>query len=144
MEKPESLVAKTASRAHAALLADLRILETAVNAQPAPAVAELRAYLSTTRIDLAEHFRTQEHDGDMDTIQTQQPRLAPAIHQLADEHHELTHGLDTLIAEAAAARTLNAALCTKVRDWIGRVRRHEIHEVDFIQDAFDRDIGVKD
>jgi hypothetical protein len=142
MENTESQVAKSASRAYAALVCDLRTLERAARANP-PA-AELHAYLCTTRSDLAEYFRSPEETGDIEAIQDQQPRLAPAIDRLVEEHRELTQALDALIAECAAARTLTEALRSKVRDWIGQARRVETHEVDFIQDAVDRDIGIKD
>jgi hypothetical protein len=144
MATKESAVAETLNRAHAALLEDLQKLDDAASARADLCLAELRSCLGVTRTHIAEHFRVEEQDGYMDTVQRQQPRLTWTIHQLAVEHGELTHSLDALIAEATTATMLGDALREKVREWIGRLRLHEIRETDFVQDAVNLDIGVKD
>jgi hypothetical protein len=141
MEKTPS---QPLTRAHAALLEDLRKLELALNANPPPVMAELRIRLVATRDNMVEHFRAQEQNSSMESIERQQPYLETAIHRLADEHRSLAASLDALIREATRAAALAATLRDQLRAWIGQVRRHEAHEVDFIQDAIDLDIGTKD
>jgi len=144
MEKTETSVAQPLSRVHAALLEDLRRLEDVARGNTDQILAALRACLGAARRDIAEHFRAQEQSGYLDTIQKQQPRLAPAIHRLAEEHRQLTQALEALMGEAAVATVLGDGLRAQIHDWIGRVRRHEAaHETDFIQEAFGRDIGVE-
>lgn len=143
MKRP-SPVAAPLSPAHAALLADLRKVEEVLRANHATDQAAVRVCLDSTRKDMVEHFRAQEQHSSMDTIQRQQPYLATAIHRLAEDHRVLRESLDALIAEVAATPALDEALTDRIRAWIGRVRRHEAREIDFLQDAVDQDIGEKD
>jgi hypothetical protein len=141
MDRTES---QPLTRAHAALLEDLHKLEQALSAASPPNMPEFCACLAATRTDVTEHFRAQEQCSFMDTVQRQQPHLEPAIHRLAAEHRELTASLDALLNEVVVSGTLGNGLRGKLTDWIERVRRHEAHEVDFIQDVVDCDIGTKD
>jgi hypothetical protein len=93
---------------------------------------------------LTEHFGYEEQKGYMDVVRKREPRLERAIQQLAEEHGQLRQSLDGLIGQAGTATGLNDNLRELIREWIERVRRHEIRENDLVQDAFNLDIGAED
>jgi hypothetical protein len=144
MRKTESSVSEALSRAHAALLEDLRKLEVAVQPSSQEELAELRARLSTTSKHITEHFRFEEQNGYMDIVRKREPRLERSIQQLAEEHRRLRQSLDMLVGELGAATNLNDAFREGVRQWIEQVRQHETRENDLVQDAFNMDIGAED
>jgi hypothetical protein len=142
MQNNRLLVAEALSRAHAALLDDLRKLEEAASSPEG--LPALRARLDATQAHLAEHFRFEEQNGYMDAVRKREPRLERAVEQLADEHRQLARSLGALIENARSASGLDAALGEEVRGWVGLVRQHETREIDLIQDAFNLDIGAED
>jgi predicted PilT family ATPase len=144
MGTTETSVAETLTRAHEALLEDLRKLAEAVRPASTEGLAELRARLDATRGHIAEHFRFEEQNGYMDAVRKREPRLERTIQQLADEHRELLQSLDAVIEEARAAPGLDGTLREEVRQWGEAVRRHEVRENDLVQDAFNLDIGAED
>ena len=144
MERTENSVTKALGRAHKALLADLRDLERAVSPTSGEAHVELRTRLERARAHLTEHFGYEEQKGYMDVVRKREPRLERAIQQLAEEHGQLRQSLDGLIGQAGTATGLNDNLRELIREWIERVRRHEIRENDLVQDAFNLDIGAED
>jgi hypothetical protein len=140
----EDSFAKALGQAHRVLLADLRDLEQGVSPSSGEPQEELRARLGRTRAHLTEHFRYEEQNGYMDVVRKREPRLERAIQQLAEEHGQLKESLDALSGQAWAATSMNDKLRQEIRDWIERVRRHEIRENDLVQDAFNLDIGAED
>ena len=144
MKKTRTPVSKTLSHVHAALLEDLQKLEEAVSPRTRKSPTELSAGLRAARAHIARHFRFEEQNGYMDAVRKRQPRLERAIQQLADEHGQLKQSLDALLGEAKSAISLDDAFRERIRQWIERVRQHEMRENDLVQDAFDLDIGVKD
>jgi hypothetical protein len=80
----------------------------------------------------------------MDVVRTREPRLERTIQQLAREHRQLAQSLEALIAQARAATDLHDRLQVAVREWVERVRQHEMRENNLVQDAFDLDIGAED
>ena len=137
-------VAEALGRAHEALLADLRELERAADPSSGEGLVGLRARLGKARAHLTEHFRFEEENGYMDAVRAREPRLERTIQHLAEEHSQLKRSLDALIGEASAATNLSDTLRDEIREWIDCVRRHEVHENDLVQDAFDLDIGAED
>jgi len=144
MERPATTNVEALGRAHAALLEDLRNLKAAIRPSAGEKVADLRARLRATQTHVTEHFRFEEQNGYLDAVQKREPRLERTIHQLADEHRQLAHSLELLLDHAGVSATLDEPLREEVREWIKRVRRHESHENDVIQDAFNLDIGAED
>jgi len=144
VERTENAVAESLGRAHVALLSDFRELEKAVGPSSREGLAELRARLDAVQAHITQHFRFEEQNGYMDAVRKRKPRLERTIQQLAEEHEQLRQSLDGLIGQARAARSLSDTLREKVPEWIEHVRRHEIHENDLIQDAFNLDIGAED
>jgi hypothetical protein len=142
--RKEIAVAESLSKAHAALLADLRELEQAVHPSSGESLAELRARLGEVRADITKHFRFEEQNGYMDVVRKREPRLERNIQQLADEHRLLAGTLDGLVRKSGAVSKLGETLRQEVRAWIERVRQHEARENDLIQDAFNLDIGTED
>jgi hypothetical protein len=142
--RTDNSVAETLKQGHVTLLADLRELEQAIRPSSRKSLAELRAQLGAARAHLTEHFRFEEQNGYMDAVREREPRLERTIHQLAEEHVQLRQSLDALIGEAGAATGLSDTLREEVREWIERVRRHEMRENDLIQDAFNLDLGAED
>jgi hypothetical protein len=140
----ESTIAEALSRAHAALLEDLRKLEEAAGSGSSEGLADFRARLGEAQTHITEHFRFEEQNGYMEAVKKREPRLERTIRQLADEHGQLREALDALIEEAKAATSLGDPLREEVRNWIKRVRHHEIRENDLVQDAFDLDISAED
>jgi hypothetical protein len=104
----------------------------------------LRVHLDATQAHVMGHFRFEEQDGYMDTLRKREPRLDRAIAQLAEEHRQLAQSLNELIKEAALASDISVSLRQQIRGWIERVRQHEIRENEFVQDAFNLDIGPED
>src|SRR5262249_7353893 len=88
MERAEPSIAESLTRAHAALLEDLRKLAEATRPPTSEELAELRARLGATRAHLAEHFRFEEQNGYMDVVRKREPRLERTIQQLAGEHRQ--------------------------------------------------------
>jgi predicted nucleic acid-binding Zn-ribbon protein len=144
VERTENSVTEALNQAHVALLADLRELEQAVRSCSGEGLAELRARLGAAHAHITEHFRFEEQNGYMDAVTKREPRLERTIQQLAEEHGQLRQSLDALIGKARAATSLSDTLREEVREWIERVRRHEIRENDHVRDAFNLDIGVED
>jgi ElaB/YqjD/DUF883 family membrane-anchored ribosome-binding protein len=144
MEKTETFVAEALRRVHVRLLDRLQELDDAASASSREAMEELRTRLEATLEHIAEHFLFEERNGYMDAVREREPRLERTIQHLADEHGHLTRGLDSLIAEAGAAPTLDEAFRAKVRAWIRQVRQHEARENEVVQDAFGSDIAAED
>jgi hypothetical protein len=144
MERREGTVTEALSRAHAALLEDLRQLEEAVRPAVGEGLAELRARLGATQAHILEHFRFEEQNGYMDAVRQREPRLERAVQELAEEHRRLAQSLDALIRKARAARGLGETVREAVRGWVDSVRRHEARENDLVQEAFSVDIGAED
>jgi hypothetical protein len=144
VERTENSVAEALGQAHVALLADLRNLEQAVRPSSGEGLENLRARLGAAHAHITKHFRFEEQNGYMDAVRKREPRLERAIHELAEEHGQLRQSLDALTGKARAATTLSDTLREEVREWIERVRLHEIRENDLIQDAFNLDIGAED
>ena len=88
--------------------------------------------------------RGEEQNGYMDAMRKREPRLERTIEQLAAEHGQLKQSLDALVREAGAATSLSGTLQNEIREWVERVRQHEIRENDLVQDAFNLDIGAED
>jgi hypothetical protein len=137
-------VAEALGRAHTALLDDLRWLEEAACPPPGDGPSELETRLAATQGHVTDHFRFEEQDGYMDALRTSQPHLERAIGQLAEEHRDLAAALAALLEQAREVRHLHGKASAAVREWIGRVRRHEARENQLVQEAFNRDIGTDD
>jgi hypothetical protein len=131
-------------RAHVALLEDLRRLEQAVDPSSGGNLLDLRARLAATYSHVTEHFRFEEENGYLDAASKREPRLERTIRQLAEEHRQLTQSLDALVREAQLTTSLDDAFRERVREWLRHVRRHEHRENEFVQDAFNLDIGPED
>jgi hemerythrin len=144
MERTESSVAEALRQAHLALLADLRELELAEPPSSGDGLAELRAQLGEVHAHITEHFRFEEQNGYMDALRKREPRFERAIEQLAEEHRQLRQSLESLIRQSTAAASLDQTLREQIRQWIKRVRQHEVRENDLVQDVFDLDIGTND
>jgi hypothetical protein len=142
--RTENSVAEALSRAHAALLEDLRKLEETDLPGSGEGLAELRARLDATRAHLTEHFRFEEQNGYMDAVREREPRLERTVQQLAEEHRQLAQSLAALIEEARVAASVGAKLREEVREWARRVRQHEMRENELVQDAFNLDIAPED
>lgn len=144
MERTEASVAEALSRAHGALLADLRKLEEAVRPSSEEGLTELSARLGATRAHITEHFRFEEQNGYMDTVRKREPRLERIIEQLAEEHRQLAQSLDAIIEQARAVTSRIDTIREEVRGWVERVRQHETRENHLVQDAFNLDISAED
>jgi hypothetical protein len=144
MAKTANPGAEAFGRAHAALERDLRKLEEAVGSSSGMSPAEVVARLGATQTHVREHFCFEEQDGYMDTIRQREPRLERAIQHLVEEHRQLAQSLEALLGEARTAPSLHEAFRDKVRTWVGRLRGHEAHEIDLVQEAFNWDIGAED
>jgi len=144
MKSTGTTVAEELSRAHKALLEDLRKLEEAASPTAGEGLAGLRGRLDATRTHIGEHFRFEEENGYLDVVSKREPRLDRAIQQLIEEHRQLAQSLDRILGEAKAAMGLEDALREEVQGWVKRVRQHEAREDNLIQDAFNLDIGAED
>lgn len=144
MARTETRVAEALGRAHTALLEDLRKMDEAVHPTAGEGLAELRARLDATRRHITEHFRFEEQNGYMDAVRKREPRFERSIDQLAEEHRRLAQSLDALIGEAKAATSPTDVLREQAREWVGRVRQHEVRENDLVQNAFNLDMGPED
>jgi hypothetical protein len=141
VETPET---KALSRAHAGLFQRLREVDETARPTSAAGPAQVFLLLRELNAELTEHFRVEQQSGYTDALLEQQPRLEHAIARLREEHRELAQSLEALITQAAAAISLDGGLRERIRDWVKRVRQHEIRENDLVQDAFNVDIGAED
>lgn len=139
----DALTTAVLGRAHAALDCDLRRL-TALARKTPPTPDELRDGLEATQAHIAEHFRLEEENGHLESVRQRDPRLGRSIDQLAEDHRQLTRGLDTLVGQARAAVQADEALCAGVRAWVRDLRQHEQRENALVQDAYNLDIGAED
>jgi hypothetical protein len=144
MKNSSATVAKTMKQAHAALLKDLGKLEAAARPGSAAGLAGLREQLGATLTDVTAHFRFEEQGGYLDGVRKREPRLEHVAQQLAEEHGRLTQSLQALVREAQEATALTDGLGEKVREWVARLRHHEAHENEVVQDAFNTDLGADD
>ena len=144
MEKLPPSLAEAMSRAHVALLEDLRALEGASRQESGEGLTGLRDRLAATLNHVAAHFRFEEENGYMDVVRTREPRLEHAVQQLGEEHRQLKQSLEALLGEARTATVLAPALGEKVRGWLGQIRRHEARENEVVQNAFNMDLGAED
>lgn len=144
MKTTETSGADELRQAHAALLQDLRSLDEAVRPTTGEGLAQLLERLGATRTHISAHFRFEEQNGYMDVVRKREPRLERAIQHLIVEHQQITQTLDALVEQAMAMASPTATFREKARGWIERVRRHEAHENDLIQDAFNLVIGGED
>jgi hypothetical protein len=144
MTRSANAIADDVFRAHVALLGDLQDLEDAVSPTSRADVGVVAAALAAAREHVKAHFRFEEEDGYMEALRRREPHLERAIHQLAEEHHELAGSLDALVAEARAAPRLDDGLRERIRAWTTSLRQHEARENALVQDAFNRDVGPED
>ncbi len=144
MKNTETAVAEALNRAHASLLKDLQQLEETVRPGSPHGLETLRARLDAIRAHLAEHFRFEEENGYMNVVRQREPRLDHAVQRLAEEHRELAQSLAVLVGEANTVGKLDGAFRDKVHHWLQRVRQHEWHENDLIQDALIVDVSAED
>jgi hypothetical protein len=137
-------IAEALNRAHVALRKDLGKLEETVGPASREGVAELRVRLAATRTHITEHFRFEEENGYLEIVRKREPRLERAVQRLEEEHRQLARSLEGIVEEARTAPWLDEWLRGKVRAWLEQLRRHEDHENDVVQDAFNLDIGAED
>jgi hypothetical protein len=136
METSDKEFAGALHHAHAELLRDLRQLEEAVHSGSSEGPTELGARLEKVRAHLADHFRFEEQDGYMAPILKEEPRFAPLVQELLDEHGQLAQTVDALLQEVRAARSLQDAMRESVRAWVKRVRQHESRENSLVQEVY--------
>jgi hypothetical protein len=144
MDARHASVAESLSRAHQALLRDLRRLQDMVRPDSNVSLAELRNCLGATYTHVCEHFRLEEMNGYMEELVKDQPRLQRIVEQLGEDHRALRQSLDALHGEAIVASHVDNALREKVRCWIDRLMQHETRENDLIQEAVDSDFAAQD
>lgn len=144
MKLKEKAITEGLCRAHESLLEDLRRLELAVGPASGESLTELRRRLAATRTHITKHFRYEEENGYMDVVRKREPRLVRTVEHLAEEHRQLSQGLDEILAEVQQATSLSDAVREKVRLWVRHVGEHELRENDLVQDAFNQDIGAED
>jgi hypothetical protein len=133
--------AEALSRAHKALLENLRSLEDSVGPASPEGAAELVARLGALHSQISEHFRFEEQNGYMEVVKKREPRLEHRIAQLGAEHRQLLGLLDALVSRA---RRPDPGLRSDVKNWVESVRQHEVRENELVQDAFNFDIGTED
>lgn len=137
-------MAETLGKAHMAFLEDMRKLEDAARSTNAGSLGELQSHLAATQLHLKEHFRFEEENGYLDTVRKREPRLERSIEHLAEEHRDLSRSLDALVMKASTCTSLEEEMRGCVREWIKRVKNHEIRENELVQDAFNLDLGAED
>jgi hypothetical protein len=126
-------------RTHAALHEDLEGLKDAL-----ASVAAVQRCLAELRSHVADHFRQEEQGGYMAAVLARQPHKERAVQQLLAEHRQLAEALDGLLAEVAAAETVDDGFRGRVWAWAERLRHHEAEENVLVEDAFNRDVGPTD
>jgi hypothetical protein len=131
-------------QAHLALLRDLGALRETARRPSADGLGELTRRLHALRELVAEHFRLEEQDGYLEAALAREPFAARVADELRQEHCALTAELDALSADAAACKNQVEALRTRAREWVARVRQHEVRENCLVQDAFNLDLAAED
>jgi hypothetical protein len=143
MKKPR-VAEEAMGRAHASLLDDLRKIERTFCRDSPASPAQARNELLAARALVGEHFRFEEQSGWKDEILRREPRFGHALRRLVEEHNQLKKSLEILIEEAREVETFDETLREKVRHWLDRVREHEAHEDEVLEESFVEDLGAGD
>jgi hypothetical protein len=144
MSRTETHVVNSLKQAHQALQDDLRKLEAAARSTSANAGEELRACVSATRAVVKGHFQLEEQGGYMDAVRKRQPRFERVVHELGEEHRQLTQSVEELLGQTDQAAAASDAFRERVLAWVQRIRQHEAREIDIIQEAYNLDIAAED
>src|SRR5262249_20673741 len=97
MKTPEKTFADALHDAYTDLLRNLQELDHAVGSGSGEGPAELAAHLEEVREHLTEHFQLEEDGGYMAPLLKEEPRFAPTVKELLEEHRQMAATLDGLI-----------------------------------------------
>jgi hemerythrin len=139
MNTTANAVAAELRRLHVLLAEELGQLEAGARHRPP---AELHVPLSQLRDHLAEHFQFEETNGYLAPILQREPHRERAAQILGEQHRELLHSLDLLLAEAR--QEPKADFADRLSAWVKALRRHEAEENRLYQDAFNVEIAGED
>jgi hypothetical protein len=129
---------------HASLLQRLAHLEGAIESANGATVAD---HLRAIQEHLLQHFRFEERDGYMKHVLERAPHLHRKVGSLLAEHAEMAQDLVTLIGAAAPMSNntpLSGAFRHRVRQLLSKIRVHEAHETDLVQEAANEELGTED
>jgi hemerythrin len=109
------------------------------------AVSELRRAIRALRAKLHDHFAFEEQEGGgyLLEVVTVRPTLTHKVERLRSDHDIILAALDKLIASTAqseSCETLKSSFVKTVR----YLRKHEIEEMDLLQDTTIHDLGTAD
>lgn len=144
MSLPTTSFCQELRQEHASLLDHLAQLEQAIESANGTTVANL---LKAMQQHLLRHFGFEEQDGYMNHILDRAPQLHRKVEGLLAEHREMAHELADLIAATntlSSQAPLPGAFRHRVRQLLIKVRIHEAHENQLVQETTNQELGTED
>jgi len=108
-------------------------------------VSELRRAISALRRKLCDHFDFEEQEGGgyLLEVTTLRPTLTHKVERLRSDHDIILAALDKLIISTAQSESCERLKSSFV-EAIHYLRKHEIEEMDLLQDTTLHDLGTAD
>jgi len=108
-------------------------------------IRELKGAINTFRAKLSDHFAFEEEEGGgyLQGVLAARPTLKRKVERLRSDHEVILAALGELVmptSESESCETLKARFVDAIR----YLRRHELEELDLLQDATTRDLGTTD
>lgn len=134
-------------REHARLGALLTQLSNLVSGPSEGLASRLPPLLQDALAHCRQHMEYEEREGYLSGVMDRLPNLTDTLEQLRGEHAQLLAELESRLADANAVqgdRAMAETVVPGVREWLERIRDHEIRENTLVQEAFNRDTGAVD
>ena len=97
---------------------------------------------------LFRHFRFEEYEGMLRDLSESHPRVIPQVEEIEREHPEMLESLRSIISDvliySEGLPPEDSRIRRRITDVLDQLLAHEKREMDLIQRAFNRDIGVGD
>jgi hypothetical protein len=97
---------------------------------------------------LFRHFRFEEYEGMLRDLSDSHPRVIPQVEEIEREHPEMLESLRNIISDvliySEGLPPEDSRIRRRITEVLDRLLSHEQREMDLIQRAFNRDIGVGD
>ena len=110
-------------------------------------IAEVSSLFNSLRNQIEEHFREEEEGGFFEQITDQAPRLEHRADEVRGEHAQLRDSISRLCFDVATGNGSEAwwqQLEEQFHAFSKELMRHEGHENELLQEAYQQDIGPSD
>jgi len=108
----------------------------------------LRHHFGRFRVHLKNQMQAEEMDGFMQPVLEERPTLAREVENIKQEHAELAHWLDQILAELIEVKCDESLLiedaCQRIEHLLTAVRHHQEREELLVTFAFSQDLAAHD